>query len=72
MKEDLRPRQKTVKAYIAEYGIHAAVSGTGLPLCSIRATYTDEEPVYDHLVRVYQFYRGLAYERLRSDDDDDF
>jgi hypothetical protein len=68
MKTDIYPKQAQLKEYVGEYGLAPAVEGTGLKLCEIRSTYTDREPIYDHLVRVYQFYRALEYERMLDED----
>ena len=65
----LATRQKELQAYIREYGITAAAEGTGLAVCDIRSSYTDAEPIYDHLVRLYQFYRGLEHEQSLHDRD---
>jgi hypothetical protein len=67
---DIATRQKHIQAYVKEYSISVAIEGTGLPLCDIRKTYTDEKPVYDHLVRVYQFYRGYEYQQTLNEGDD--
>ena len=56
-------KQQQVLSYIREYGITAAIEGTGLPLCDIRRCYMDEAPVTDHLERVYQVYRGVEHEQ---------
>lgn len=67
--KDLSRWQRCVQDWVREFGPSAAVSGTGLPLCHVRSAYTDPQPVYDHLVRVYHFYLGLARQAALSEDD---
>ena len=66
-KKEIQAMQKAIRRYITEYGHTPAVDGTGLPLCALLRTYTDPDPVGDHLMRVYEFYAGLASEHSLYD-----